>query len=243
MPGNPFRPVSSGQRVQGFPRELWNGLIGELRGYAPETGDAVRELTASQTWAFVRNDSGADLGEFGILGLGEPLILPATSVEQFKRRLAFKGELPGSTHVGKFAVLMQPLATGAIGRAVISGVWQVVVTGAAADFAEIVAGDTERLHCSSSGSARVLWAESGSGERRAVVRLGETAGAVKLRGTLTSVLAASGSATMTVAVTGVELTVYDWLLSSGQTIEAGKQVTVFLDASDGRYYVDAAQCA
>jgi hypothetical protein len=63
----------------------------------------------------------------------------------------------------------------------------------------------------------------------------------KLRGTLTGILSFGGSTTMTVAVTGATLTVYDWLLSSGQTVASGLQVTVFLD-NNGNWYVDGAQC-
>lgn len=63
----------------------------------------------------------------------------------------------------------------------------------------------------------------------------------KLRGTLAGTLSFGGSATMNIAGGGT-VTVYDWLLSSGQTVASGIQVTVFLDA-DGKYYVDGAQCA
>lgn len=64
---------------------------------------------------------------------------------------------------------------------------------------------------------------------------------LKLRGTLTGTLTFGGSTTMTVAGTGATLTVNDWLLSSGQTVASGKQVTAFLDAN-GNWYVDGAQC-
>lgn len=72
----------------------------------------------------------------------------------------------------------------------------------------------------------------------------------KIKGVLDGSLAYASSATMSVwefngvgdADTGENVTVYDWLLSSGQSIASGKNVTAFWDAASGRYYVDGAQC-
>jgi hypothetical protein len=41
---------------------------------------------------------------------------------------------------------------------------------------------------------------------------------------------------------GVNVTVYDWLLSSGQSISAGKQVIIFRHPSSRNYVVIGAQC-
>jgi hypothetical protein len=62
----------------------------------------------------------------------------------------------------------------------------------------------------------------------------------KVRGTLGGNLSYGGNTTMSVSGGG-NITVYDWLLSSGQSLANGTQVTAFLDA-DGKYYVDGAQC-
>ena len=71
------------------------------------------------------------------------------------------------------------------------------------------------------------------------------------RGKLDGALSFGGSATMSVwwwngsaeADTTVNVTVYDWLLVSGQSIASGTQVTAAWDARSGRYYVTGAQCA
>ncbi len=62
----------------------------------------------------------------------------------------------------------------------------------------------------------------------------------KVRGTLTGNLTFGGNTTMNVAGGG-SLTVFDWLLSSGQSVANGTQVTAFQD-DDGDWYVDGAQC-
>lgn len=72
-----------------------------------------------------------------------------------------------------------------------------------------------------------------------------------IRGKLDAQLSYQGSATLSIwwyngsaeADTTENVTVYDWLLSSGQTIASGKQVTAAWDARSGRYYVTGAQCA
>jgi hypothetical protein len=63
-----------------------------------------------------------------------------------------------------------------------------------------------------------------------------------LRGTLTTTLSPGGSASMTVAGGGGTITVFDWLLQSGQTIANGSKVIVAGDLSDANYYVIAAAC-
>jgi hypothetical protein len=72
----------------------------------------------------------------------------------------------------------------------------------------------------------------------------------KVRGKLDGSLSFGGSAAMSVwawdgaadADTTENLTVYDWLLSSGQSVAAGTQVTAFYDVASGRWYLDGAQC-
>jgi hypothetical protein len=82
----------------------------------------------------------------------------------------------------------------------------------------------------------------------AVVQVGFTRQVTKgkLAGALSSV---GGSATMNVwersggaeAWTGETLTVYDWLLKSGQSIPSGTRVTALI--VNGRWYVNGAQCS
>lgn len=71
-----------------------------------------------------------------------------------------------------------------------------------------------------------------------------------VRGKLDGALSAGGSATLSVwawngsaqADTGDNITVYDWLLVSSQTISSGVNVIAAQDARDGRYYVISAAC-
>lgn len=71
-----------------------------------------------------------------------------------------------------------------------------------------------------------------------------------LKGKLDATLSAGGSATMIVwfddgtseAESDETVTVYDWLLKTGQTIANGSRVTAAFEPASGRYYVTAAEC-
>jgi hypothetical protein len=73
----------------------------------------------------------------------------------------------------------------------------------------------------------------------------------KARGKLDGALSFSSSATVSVwrvnssgtdVDTGVNVTAHSWLMSSGDSIDAGTEVTIFYDHGSGRWYVDGADC-
>lgn len=71
--------------------------------------------------------------------------------------------------------------------------------------------------------------------------IGKLDGALSFGGSATlSVWAWNGSA---YADTTENLTVYDWLLSSGQSVASGTQVTAQFDGRSGRWIVAGSQCS
>lgn len=122
--------------------------------------------------AKVRNDAGETLEAFDVVGLGEPLIAPVANEEEFLRQATFEAVLPvAGTHENKFGILLEPLVEKALGEVLLVGVVQTRLTGANVGFADITDG-VPILAASAGGSAQVLWAEAGSAERWALVRLG-----------------------------------------------------------------------
>jgi hypothetical protein len=88
--------------------------------------------------------------------------------------VAFKGISPTvADHLGRFAVLLEPVKQGDIGPACVAGVCIVHVDVQDEDheYADIADG-RYRLATSDSGTARILWKEGGTGTKWAVVRLG-----------------------------------------------------------------------
>ena len=175
--GDAFKKVQAGQRIA-ITAEAYNAFI--------DAAQAVREhkqfgTEASQFFrqsgiVKLKNASGADQARFAVLGLTEPIILPAANTPEFKRQVTFEGVVPAKNdHRGKFAVLLEPIAEGKIGLAVIAGVVPVRLKVDAEqlyDRAEIIDADAGKLLNVPHGSARVLWIDAiGSEERWAIVRL------------------------------------------------------------------------
>lgn len=180
MPGDAFRKVQSGQRLE-IPAEAYNAFIDaalavrEHKQFGTDASPFFRQSGVVK----VKNASGADQVRFAILGLASPIIQPNDNPDEFKRQVTFQGVAPvQNDHAGRFAVLLEPLPAGKIGLAVIAGVVPVrlVVDSAQLyDHAEIINGSTQALRNLPHGSARVLWVEdTSSTERWAIVRLGDT---------------------------------------------------------------------
>jgi len=150
--------------------DLANRRLNATRGN-PGRGGAVGVLISNQT--------GGDLDAFSVVGLGTPIFQPnvedAEVTETFKQQAGFNGVIPADpTHVGKFAVLREPIPSGAIGQAMIAGVTAARVNFTDADhgYAEVADGVSAYLASGATGSAKVLWKEAGTGTLWAIVLLG-----------------------------------------------------------------------
>jgi len=174
--GDHLKKVKSGEPLV-IPAATFNSFIDAAQahqgGQRTIGGEGVRSLTGAGT-VQVQNDSGSDVGRFGVLGIGGPVIGPGDNLAEFQGRLTLSGVTPAAgTHNGRFVVLLDPLGAGRIGRACASGltVAKVDVSDEAHGYADIDNGDASHLASGSSGAAKILWKESGTGEKWAVVKL------------------------------------------------------------------------
>ena len=106
----------------------------------------------------IRNNTGSDLTEeHAIVGIDPPLIIPDDRGNVVFERPVFDGIDPAEGQ--PFAVLLQPLADGAIGKAIISGgTWvKVEVNNEGDDYADLIDAETDYLLTGGSGTARILW--------------------------------------------------------------------------------------
>ncbi len=127
----------------------------------------------------VANASGSTVARGEVLGLDDVLVTPAADEDGFVRNPMFSGVTPAAgAHEGRFAVMVGPAGDGLLGRGVVAGtvVAKVNVSNANHALAEIANGSTV-LASAEHGSARILWKPSGTGEKWAVVRLGDVHGA------------------------------------------------------------------
>jgi hypothetical protein len=171
--GDPYKPVTSGDPLV-IPSVVWNRLLDVARGDQPGPSPAGNGAAGLGNGIIrVKNNSGADRARWEVLGLDVPLVLPGDNAAEFARQVALAGVLPTAAHAGKWALLLEPVAAGAIGRAVASGVTVGkvnVTTGEEAyKFADAEAG-LASLQAVAAGGAEQLWRDPGAGLRWAVLR-------------------------------------------------------------------------
>ena len=213
-PGDPFQVRASTFNTMIDAAKAWKNRQASTAGgptkYSPPDTDVI----------LVQNDSGADRERFDILGIDDVVINPTDNEEEFKSRVALSGVVANpATHLGRFVVLLEPVADGKLGRACVSGVCpcEIDVIDASHKYADVNpdSGDRYTLASRQFGGAEILWKESGTGDKWAVLRLGSST--LFRRFELKTALAVGGLATAHpldwsgVADTTVanEFTVYD----------------------------------
>jgi hypothetical protein len=174
--GDKFQSVQAGERI-GISASTWNAMID-----AAKTHEQRKFNATSQSDPFHRNgdickvlnESAQDLPRFGVAGVTGPLIAPSVNLTEFQTRAAFRVGVPTEASHGQFAILTEPIPAGKIGHAWLSGVCpaQVLVTQEEHLHCEAAQGATTALKSDCFGSARILWRESGTGLKWALIRLG-----------------------------------------------------------------------
>jgi len=136
-----------------------------------QAGNPVRGLWSGDV-VQVKNMSGADRDRFDVLEIANVFPTPAANLGGFKAGRVFYGYVPGN--VNNVVVLLEPIKSGKIGAALVSGICPVKVSFAYQDqpYADYKDGDPTALLGGEGGVAKVLWKENGTGVLWAVVRLG-----------------------------------------------------------------------
>jgi hypothetical protein len=163
-----------------IPAAAYNTFVDAARDYLARQQDQVQEARPSGRHSgivLVRNDISPPqpAERFWVLSIDGPVVSPSDNLEEFKNRVVFSGAVPFiSGYRGRFVVLLEPLAAGAIGLGVVSGVCpvKVYVNNENHQFADVQNDTCGYLWSGASGAAQILWKESGTGVKWAVVRLG-----------------------------------------------------------------------
>jgi len=164
--GDPFKKVHPGERLR-IPATAYNRLMDVARDHQADKQNTARRpamsLLPSGVILTVKNSSGSDCGRFEILGLDSPVFPPEDNTADFSRGPVMSAVTPADpNHRGSFVVLLEPIADGAVGRAIIQGAAyvQVDITDTDHEWADVTDGETEYLTSGATGSARIIWHES-----------------------------------------------------------------------------------
>lgn len=172
------KKLSAGASVTEFSISAYNDMLDMARWWKTEyrrTGADPRRAFKQSGIVRVKNTSGSDIPWLGIGGIDAPLYEESDDESEFKTRPTLKVVEPDEdTHLGKFVVAIEPIAVNAIGWAVISGLAPVLidVSNASHGFADVYDGYSTGLKSGHHGAAQILWKESGTGAKWALVRLG-----------------------------------------------------------------------
>jgi len=162
-----------------IPAATYNELLamlawyrGQGRGLGSQSG-----FTRDPDVVPLKNGSGADIADpFNVLGIDSPLFTPSDNLTEFKFNFALKGVTPDDvTHYSQVAILQAPVVDNGVVPAVLSGlsIVKLDVGHASHTHADVKDNDKTKLKTEFSGSARILWKESGTGDKWGIVRLGE----------------------------------------------------------------------
>jgi len=167
--------VQPGQTLE-IPAEAFNTFIDaalDFKARQRSQQQSSHPRHPSSTIIKIRNQTGADRERFDVVALESPIIPPADNLQAFKGEPAINGVVPqGGEH---FAILLEPVPAGQIARyACVSGVTvaRVNVLDEAHQYADIAHDTCQYLESCPSGGAAILWRESGTGVKWAIVRLG-----------------------------------------------------------------------
>jgi len=176
VPGAPMR----------IPAETYNAMLDAAKANLEgRSRGGVRGSMRDPTEVLIKNATVTDHARYDVMGVSIPLFGPSDNITEFLTNLCMQGvACDGVDHVGRWAVLMGPLAADQIGGAVISGdtIAKIDVLVESDTHVECNTDPTDtanfyRLQSGTTGSARILWKESGTGaDKWAYIRIGDSAG-------------------------------------------------------------------
>ncbi len=156
----------------------WNAMaLAAMRveGMGPSLGGpSPALLAATPVVALARNTTATAIDRFRVAVLAAPAILPSDNEDEWAMRLAVGCSPATAADASSWlGVVTEPVRASGFGRVVVGGVAQakVNVLDAAHRHATARAGDTH-LRSAKAGQAAILWKESGTGVRRALVWIG-----------------------------------------------------------------------
>jgi len=172
---DPLRTMRPGEAIRAA---TMNEVIGAARAVRRNLGSGgagqAQLGEQSQTAMRVKNNTGSALSRFAVVGIDGILIDATTNMSSFSDQPCLLGV--ATTEGGQYAVCLDAIPSGGIGMAAVDGIVQVKVNVTDEDTerhcAEVSDGVTTALTAVHRGSAEILWRESGTGEKWAIVRLG-----------------------------------------------------------------------
>lgn len=201
----------------------WNAAMDATRDFLNRRniGQPQGDADTDSGMVLVKNASGADVDRFGILGIDSILFTPTDNLNGFKNQACLTGVAPTvADHTGKFVIAAEGIPAGKIGRCYLQAVCPVQVETVASDFppfADVKASSLTQLIANTVGAAQILYRESGTGVKWAIVRVGSSRRTNMIPVQVTKDGGADGSATTQATWTYTAKTLQAVTLGTGLT--------------------------
>lgn len=168
--------VNTGQPIQ-FPADFYNLLTDLARQAVQQQITNILSDAASLPFGLVRikNASGANRDVLDVLYVTGSEIDTTAEPVAAKTSVCLTGGSVTSVS-GDFAILAHPIPTGSFGVAFVSGAFPARINVADANHtrADWKASDSTQLQSCTNGRAKILYKESGTGTKLAIVRMCDT---------------------------------------------------------------------
>jgi hypothetical protein len=186
--------------MRGMSARAWNraqDAADIVLGTMPDvSGSGSSAPVRPYLWAYCQ--AGITVKRWGVVEISGVAI--SASTDAFEEVPVFTGVTPTATST-KWAIAVEPIASGNVGRVAIDGVVQCKVeVKSETDRFVVCKSSTDELQTSPTGEGLILWKESGTGSGKwAIIRIGTVRSHV--RGTFSGSWAKNATATVTDAVT------------------------------------------
>ncbi len=168
-----FKKVRDGEKLR-IPARTYNAMVDAAADYINRRNNInTNSKGLPDDIVYVKNNTGAAVDSLNILGITGVVILPMAN-----QPVVFGGVVPSIANhsASRFVITAEPIANNSIGRAYATGcaAAKVYIYDQTHKFADILDSDKTRLKSTVSGPVTILWKESGTGEKWAVIRFGAT---------------------------------------------------------------------
>ncbi len=238
--------------VEHLTAETWNTFVDTANGFQSRINVGLSPTSSPRespaVTVLVRNSTGANQPIGAVLALDGPLVTPTANLSEFNSRVGFNGITPTASYHGKFVVLREATKNGELGLAALSGIVQakVEISHTWLRRCDITPSSSAKLTAKPEGTAEIIWIETGTGTKNAIVRLACCRDAVVF-GKPTASIAAGTTGTVKVWNAGAETTYtisnvnFNWM-TGGQQISSGKQVMATWFSDELVWRITGAEC-
>lgn len=226
--------VTPGDSLDGISASAWNSFVDAAQFVREErnrrNGQALG-FTRANGVLRVKNSSGGDLNRFSICAPSGIMVSQADNANEFYEDPVLTVTTPAAADtLRSWCVLQEPIKSGLVGRAMFIGltVCQIDVVDSGDDFADVIASDSSKLQSGPFGGASIMYKESGTGTKWALVCIG-TPGVPLLLG--------KTNAAHNVGASGT-INVYRGTTAGSETHVSSKTITAwnhFGNLSSGKY--------